>query len=38
MAISRAAAEDGSAGGDEQVTVSSVAIGITAASGLSRPW
>ena len=33
MAISRAAAEYGSAVGDEQVTVSSVAIGITAASG-----
>ena len=33
MAISRAAAEYGSALGDEQVTVSTVAIGITAASG-----
>ena len=33
MGISRAAAEYGSAGGDEQVTVSTVAIGITAASG-----
>ena len=33
MAISRAAAEYGSAVGDEQVTVSTVAIGITAASG-----
>ena len=35
MAISRAAAEYGSALGDEQVTVSTVAIGITAASGAS---
>ena len=33
MAISRAAAEYGAAVGDEQVTVSTVAIGITAASG-----
>ena len=33
MAISRAAAEYGSAVGDEQVTVSTVAIGITAESG-----
>ena len=33
MAISRAAAEYGSALGDEQVTVSTVAIGITAESG-----
>ena len=33
MAISRAAAEYGSSVGDEQVTVSTVAIGITAASG-----
>ena len=33
MAISRAAAEYGSALGDEQVTVSTGAIGITAASG-----
>ena len=33
MAISRAAAEYGSALGDEQVTGSTVAIGITAASG-----
>ena len=33
MAISRAAAEYGTAVGDEQVTVSTVAIGITAASG-----
>ena len=33
MGISRAAAEYGSAVGDEQVTVSTVAIGITAASG-----
>jgi len=33
MAISRAAAEYGSALGDEQVTVSTVAIGITAATG-----
>ena len=33
MAISRAASEYGSAVGDEQVTVSTVAIGITAASG-----
>ena len=33
MAISRAAAEYGSAVGDEQVTVSTDAIGITAASG-----
>jgi hypothetical protein len=33
MGISRAAAEYGSALGDEQVTVSTVAIGITAASG-----
>ena len=33
MAISRAAAEYGSALGDEQVTVSTVAIGITAAWG-----
>ena len=33
MAISRAAAEYGSAVGDEQVTVSTIAIGITAASG-----
>ena len=33
MGISRAAAEYGSSVGDEQVTVSTVAIGITAASG-----
>ena len=33
MAIRRAAAEYGTAVGDEQVTVSTVAIGITAASG-----
>jgi len=33
MGISRAAAEYGSSVGDEQVAVSSVAIGITAASG-----
>ena len=33
MAISRSAAEYGSAVGDEQVTVSTVAIGITAESG-----
>ena len=33
MGISRAAAEYGAALGDEQVTVSTVAIGITAASG-----
>ena len=33
MGISRAASEYGSSVGDEQVTVSTVAIGITAASG-----
>tara|TARA_Y100001951_G_scaffold49056_1_gene38672 strand:- start:341 stop:628 length:288 start_codon:yes stop_codon:yes gene_type:complete len=33
MGIRRAAAEYGSSVGDEQVTVSTVAIGITAASG-----
>ena len=33
MGISRAAAEYGSTVGDEQVTVSTVAIGITAATG-----
>jgi hypothetical protein len=33
MGISRAAAEYGSSVGDEQVTVSTVAIGITAATG-----
>jgi len=38
MAISRAAAEYGSALGDEQVTVSTVAIGITRRRGLLLLW